>query len=483
MTLPLIIQGGMGVGVSDWRLARAVSVHGELGVVSGTGINTVVIRRLQRGDPGGHVRRALSHFPCQTTAQKLISTYHVEGGIKDDTKFKLASVPSVNPTRSLQQSYAAAAFVEVWLAKEGHDGIVGINFLEKLQTSNLPSIYGAMLAGVDYVLMGAGVPRDIPQVLDLFAEHEKASIKVTLGGNQKLTDVTISFDPQIVLPPLTHYPTNPTVSRPRFLPIVSSVTLAAHLLSRSPGGIDGFIVEGVRAGGHNAPPRGQLKLNNRGEPLYTSKDDANLNEIRSLGLPFWLAGGFGSHEQLAHALELGAAGIQVGTAFAFCDESGVTAALKHDVLRDLSKDSSVVAHSVFTDPRASPTGLPFKVVQVPGTLSDADVFERRPRKCDVGYLRQVSVGDDGKLVYYCPAEPVDDYVRKGGDAADTVNRKCLCNALLSNIGLGQVQEGNYHEPPLLTAGDDLATLDRFLKPGQTSYTAHDVLEYLKSGRV
>ncbi|MBT3687321.1 MAG: nitronate monooxygenase, partial [Actinobacteria bacterium] len=58
--LPLLIQGGMGVAVSDWRLARAVSLTGQLGVVSGTAIESVMVRRLQLGDPGGHTRRAMS---------------------------------------------------------------------------------------------------------------------------------------------------------------------------------------------------------------------------------------------------------------------------------------------------------------------------------------------------------------------------------------------------------------------------------------
>ena len=45
--LPKIIQGGMGVGVSSWRLARAVSALGQLGVVSGTALDQVLARRLQ----------------------------------------------------------------------------------------------------------------------------------------------------------------------------------------------------------------------------------------------------------------------------------------------------------------------------------------------------------------------------------------------------------------------------------------------------
>lgn len=239
-------------------------------------------------------------------------------------------------------------------------------------------------------------------------------------------------------------------------------------------------MEGVLAGGHNAPPRGQLKLNERGEPIYGRKDDANIEEIRALGLPFWLAGSFGSPERLVDALALGASGIQVGTAFAFCDESGLTTELRNKVLERWAVAPEPDVEPVFTDPQASPTGFPFKVVRLPGTLSDADVYEARPRICDIGYLRQIAIGADGKLVYFCPAEPADDFIRKGGTIEDTVNRKCLCNALLSNIGLGQVQENNYHEPPLLTAGDDLVHLDQFLKPGRTNYTAKEVLQYLRS---
>jgi NAD(P)H-dependent flavin oxidoreductase YrpB (nitropropane dioxygenase family) len=62
---PVIIQGGMGVGVSGWRLAQAVAATGQLGVVSGVALDAVLARRLQRGDPDGQVRRALACFPAQ----------------------------------------------------------------------------------------------------------------------------------------------------------------------------------------------------------------------------------------------------------------------------------------------------------------------------------------------------------------------------------------------------------------------------------
>jgi len=62
-TLPLIIQGGMGAGISNWRLARAVARRGQLGVVSGVGLDTILVRRIEDGDPGGHIRQAAAQFP------------------------------------------------------------------------------------------------------------------------------------------------------------------------------------------------------------------------------------------------------------------------------------------------------------------------------------------------------------------------------------------------------------------------------------
>ena len=70
--LPVIIQGGMGIAVSNWQLAKSVSRAGQLGVVSGTAIDNVLARRLQDGDKSGDTRRALSHFPNQEITQKIL---------------------------------------------------------------------------------------------------------------------------------------------------------------------------------------------------------------------------------------------------------------------------------------------------------------------------------------------------------------------------------------------------------------------------
>jgi nitronate monooxygenase len=71
-------------------------------------------------------------------------------------------------------------------------------------------------------------------------------------------------------------------------------------------------------------------------------------------------------------------------------------------------------------------------------------------------------------------------VAKGGKIEDTVGRKCLCNALMANIGYQQTREDGFVEPPLVTVGDDLNTIAQFLAPGRTSYSAAEVVQSLLS---
>jgi nitronate monooxygenase len=136
---------------------------------------------------------------------------------------------------------------------------------------------------------------------------------------------------------------------------------------------------------------------------------------------------------------------------------------------------------VFTDPLASPTGFPFKVAELKGTCSDAEVYAERPRICDLGFLRDAYRTEDGGVGYRCAGEPVTVYVSKGGHAEDTVGRKCVCNGLLANIGYQQKRNGKREEHGLITAGDDLKAAKQFLKPGRTDYTAADVIALLLTG--
>ncbi len=468
-SLPVIIQGGMGVGVSGWPLARAVSRLGQLGVVSGTALDVVLARRLQLGDPGGNLRRALAHFPSSMAASRVLARYFLPGGKSREQPFRGVPMFTASPTIAQQELAAISGFAEVWLAKESHAGLVGINFLEKIQLPFLPTLYGALLAGVDYVLVGAGIPREVPGVLDRLARHEPVSIRLHVEGAGGDDEYRLHFDPRLVL-----CAERPVLQRPKFLAIIASSTLALALAKKATGRVDGFVIEGPTSGGHNAPPRGEAQLNVRGEPVYGEKDVVDLEKIRALGLPFWLAGSYGHPERLRAARSAGAAGVQVGTAFAFCEESGLAPELKAAVLEEVQRGQA----DIFTDPLASASGFPFKVVTVENTLSEVEVYAHRPRLCDLGYLRHVYKRPDGSLGYRCPAEPVELYVKKGGAAEETIGRKCLCNGLLATIDLAQRQRTGYLEPPLVTAGDEVKRLAHFLHDGKTSYTAQEVIQYL-----
>jgi len=472
MTLPQIIQGGMGVGVSNWRLANAVSRQGQLGVVSGTALDQMLVRRLQDGDPDGHMRRALDGFPLVSMAERVWQTYYIAGGKPDRQAYVELPQHVLNSPRALVELLIVANFAEVFLAREGHAHPVGINYLEKIQLPHLASMYGAMLAGVAVVLMGAGIPLKIPGALDRLAMHETATYPLHVTGAQPDDHFVVTFDPRDynteALAPLT---------RPLFLAIISSDVLGLTLQRKANGRVDGFVVEGPTAGGHNAPPRGKPQLTPTGEPLYGDRDQVDLVKLRALGVPFWLAGGYGSSHKLSAALALGASGVQVGTAFALCAESGMRADYRAEILRRLSAGES----HVFTDPLASPTGFPFKVADVSGSLSDSQVYAARPRICDLGYLREAYRADDGSVGWRCPAEPVNVYAAKGGAVSDTLGRKCICNALIATAGFPQVRAGKFVESGIVTSGDDLSGAAQFVGADGADYTAAAVIAALQAG--
>lgn len=470
---PTVIQGGMGIAVSNWKLARSVSMAGQLGIVSGTAINSVLVRRLQDGDLDGSQRRALAAFPNQEIAKKILDTYFIENGRKPATAYKLSPMFQLKSSDFLLQLTIAATFVEVYLAKEGHHGLVGLNLLEKIQLPNLACLYGGMLADVDYVVMGAGIPREIPGALDLLSQHLPARLKIPVEGAPADADYFTVLDPAVVMQGQMQKP----LKRPYFFPIVSSAVLATSLKRKSTGEVNGFIVEGPVAGGHNAPPRGPMKLSEQGEPIYGPRDEVSFEDMREIGLPFWFAGSYATPEKMKMVLEAGGNGVQVGTLFAFADESGLDPHLKALVLEGIRTEQ--YKNWIFTDPVSSPTGFPFKAVRLKGSMSESEVYQTRTRICDLGYLRHAYLSD-GKVGLRCPAEPVDHYVKKGGTVEETKGRKCLCNALMADIGMPQVKANGEIELPLLTAGDDLNQLHRILGH-RPSYSAVDVLEYMASG--
>ncbi len=460
--LPVIIQGGMGVAVSGWQLAHTVAANGQLGVVSGTALDTVVARRLQDGDPGGHMRQALSAFPYPDVANRFIDGWFLQEG-RQGKPYRPMHRISLKSNAEHDQLVAASNFAEVWLAKQS-GGKVGINFLEKLQTATPAALYGAMLAEVDAVLMGAGIPREIPQLIRSFAKGEPGFLTVDAD---RPNDVAA---PKLIFDPVKAFGSAPKLKAPKFLAIVTAEVLANYLNRNETTRPDGFVVEHWMAGGHNAPPRKMQDTPSGFGPL----DEVNLAKMCEVGLPFWLAGGRATPQAVKDALDHGASGVQVGTLFALSKESGLIDPLRQKMLA-AAKDKTL---TVRTDHRASPTGFPFKVVEIPGTIGIEEVYKARPKLCDLGYLRSSTITEEGKTVSKCAAEPETPFLRKGGSAAEIENRLCLCNGLMAAVGLGQERADGYVEAPLLTLGATTTDVEEMLKEFPDGWGAVDVLNRL-----
>jgi len=467
LPLPDVIQGGMGIAVSTWQLAREVSKNGGLGVVSATAIDSVIARRLQDGDLSGEIRRAFSNFPNPEIAAEIAHFYFNENGRTTGAPYLDVPKLSLKPSKLTNNLLVISAFTEVWLAKENNPGPIGINLLEKIQLATPATLYGAMLAEVDFVLMGAGIPSEIPQLLRDLADNMKVKLAIDVSGEKSKHFLT--FDPKTISQ------SDLDLIKPKFLAIISSHALAAYLAKDEKTRPDGFIVEGPTAGGHNAPPRSKDSTGADGQSKFTELDDADLVKVAKTGLPFWLAGGYGTPENLGKAKELGAVGIQVGSLFALTNESGFTRAIKDELLANLANGSL----NVKTDAYASPTGFPFKIVEISESLSDESAFDARTRNCDLGYLRVPYERPQGGIGYRCPGEPTRTFEFKGGATQHNSRSKCLCNALMADIGLGQLRVDGTTELPLVTFGSDLAGANELSKIHPAGWSAKEVMEFLR----
>ena len=461
--LPALIQGGMGAAVSNWVLAKEVAETGHMGVVSGTALDTVVARRLQNGDPGGHMRQALEAFPYPEVTEKLLKTWYLPEG-RNGKPYRPMKRISLKSNVEHDQLVVAANFVEVWLAKQAGTGKVGINFLEKLQTATPAALYGAMLAGVDAILMGAGIPREIPQLVRDFAQGKPGTLTVDCDRPPGVAAPTLTFDP------IEAFGKNPELQKAKFLAIVTAEVLANYLVRDEITKPDGFIVEHWMAGGHNAPPRKKQDTPHGFGPL----DEVNFEKMQKVGLPFWLAGGRANPEAVREAFALGAEGVQVGSLFALSKDSGLLPKYREQMLQ-AAREKNL---NVRTDHRASPTGFPFKVVEIEGTVGMKDTYKARPRLCDLGYLRSHTITPEGKTISKCAAEPDAPYLKKGGKEEDLDKRICLCNGLMASIGLGQERPDGYKEAPLLTLGATTIDIEKMLEIFPEGWTAKQVVKQL-----
>jgi nitronate monooxygenase len=302
-TIPIpIIQGGMGVGVSLHPLAGAVAREGGVGIVSSACLDRLLTKR----------------------TGKKFNTY--EG-----------------------------AYEEVSLSRQG-GGFAGINIMCALMRDYNDSVKGALDAGADFIISGAGLPLGLPAIQD---PKDTALI--------------------------------PIVSSARALEIICKKW---ERLSYRP---DAVVLEGPLAGGHLGFKMDQIDIDsNRLENLFPPVKDM----ARKYGdFPIIVAGGIYTFEDIVRFMKAGADGVQMGTRFLATEESSASPDYKSSVL-SASDDDIIVAH----DP-GSPCGLPFRIIKQSPMYVSALSKKRKP-KCDKGYVLQKD--SDGKYTV-CPAKESNEH--------------------------------------------------------------------------
>lgn len=280
-TLLPIVQGGMGVGVSAHRLAGSVAALGAMGTIS-----SVDLRR---------------HHP-----DLMAQTSGLPPG--GDTK---ARIDAVN-LEALRREIAAAQ------ALAAGRGLLAVNVMRAV-SEYAPSVRTALEAGIDAVVVGAGLPLDLP---DLAREHPRALL----------------------------------------IPILSDARGVALLLKkweRKQRRPDAIVIEHPRwAGGH----LGAARIDDLGDARFDFERviPEVLALLRDAGLegdvPLIAAGGIRTREQIAALQALGAAAVQLGTPFVATDECDAHPEFKR-VLAEARDDELIEITSV--------AGLPARAVRTP----------------------------------------------------------------------------------------------------------------------
>lgn len=493
------IRGGaMGLFITNDLLPRAISLAGGMGMTSVEGIDHIVARLLQRGDPTNSILRTVDEFENRFDAHELaeyVRSLYVPGGIPKSQPYRQLPMYGNNPDKRIEGLTVFSGYWIVRAAKmgrylKGPEVKIAANKLEEVQTPVMAVTFGVMLAGGDEIEISAGLPFQMRENIRKLCALEpvKYNLDVHHGTDEKRDQIArhiVRFNPRKHIGRLDHKLKEPKITG------VASSNVAVRVLTdknRHPNAIDQLKVElPQKTGGHSTKPR-DIAYNERGEYAYGPRDEIDLELVRKLtkefGIPFTLAGGYSTPEEIKEAIEnQGAQSVTVATAFQYCVESGLPQQVKQAIISQALKGNL----DVYTDPNISPTGYAFRVVRniegIP-SIGDANVYKKwdeNYRDCTIGRLRE-RITRNGRLDWKCKAEPVEDYVRKGGKKEDTEGAGCLCENLLSGIGLGQTHKDGYQVPALYSSGTEQG--QNFLPEvlhGRNSYTARDVIEFLVSG--
>ena len=291
--LPLV-QGGMGVGVSAQRLAGAVAAQGGVGTIS-----SVDLRR---------------HHP-----DLMERTHGLDMNQAD------------NAREIIDEANLEAISREIAAAREraGGRGLVAINVMRAV-TAYAASVKRSLEAGVDAIVVGAGLPLDLP---DLAQDHPKTALIPILSDARGIQLIVKKWERKKRLP-------------------------------------DAIVIEHPRlAGGH----LGAARIADLGDTRFDFENviPQALAFLRSAGIekeiPLIAAGGIRCFDDIARLQGLGAAAVQLGTPFAVCEEGDAHPEFKRVLAQ--SRDDEMVE---FT----SVAGLPARAVGTPWLRSYLKIEEK-----------------------------------------------------------------------------------------------------------
>lgn len=280
-TLLPIVQGGMGVGVSAHRLAGAVAAQGGVGTISSIDLRHHHPDLLAR-------TRGLRNSP---EARAIVDAANLEALRRE-----------IEAARALSQ---------------GH-GMLAVNIMRAV-SEYTHYIEQSLQSGIDALVVGAGLPLDLP---DLAQDHPQVALIPILSDARGIQLIVKKWERKKRLP-------------------------------------DAIVIEHPKyAGGH----LGAARVDDLGNARFDFEQviPETLAFFKAAGLdgqiPLIAAGGIRTHEDIRRLQNLGAAGVQLGTPFAVTEECDAHPNFKK-VLAEAKTEDLVTFTSV--------AGLPARAVATP----------------------------------------------------------------------------------------------------------------------
>ncbi len=280
-TLLPIVQGGMGIGVSAHRLAGHVAAEGGVGTLSSVELrhhHPDLLERTRRAGLGPEAKACVDAANLEALSREIAAARRISGGY----------------------------------------GLLAVNVMRAV-SDYVAHVKQALEAGIDAIVVGAGLPLDLPE---LTSDHPDVALVPILSDARGVQVVLRKWERKKRVP--------------------SAIVLEHPAL----------------AGGH----LGAARVQDLGDPRFDFERSVpqTLALLRAAGIedttPVIAAGGIRSRADIVRLQGLGAAGVQLGPTYAVTNEGDAHAQFKR-ILAEAREEDKVEFMSV--------AGLPARAVATP----------------------------------------------------------------------------------------------------------------------